>query len=64
MSIAYETLSGIVHNFDPNDALDNAMIDGIVLADQAAALDQLIPTCFATILGRKSWSSGRLDIVG
>jgi SAM-dependent methyltransferase len=53
MSIAYETLLGIVRNFNPNDPLDNILIDRIIEADKAATDDPLIPTCFATILGRK-----------
>lgn len=53
MSIAYETLLGIVRNFNPNDPLDNILIDHIIEADKAATDDPLIPTCFATILGRK-----------
>jgi 2-polyprenyl-3-methyl-5-hydroxy-6-metoxy-1,4-benzoquinol methylase len=53
MSIAYETLSGIVRNFNPNDPADNIMIDNIIAADMAATKDRLIPTCFATIVGRK-----------
>lgn len=53
MSIAYECLNGVVRNFDPNNVSDNFILEDLIYADKKAARDPRIPTCFATIIGRK-----------
>jgi 2-polyprenyl-3-methyl-5-hydroxy-6-metoxy-1,4-benzoquinol methylase len=52
MSLMYEVLLGIIHNFDPEDPRDDALLDLICLADEICADAKLVETCFACLLGR------------
>ncbi len=53
MSLMYEVLLGIIHNFDPEHARDDAMLDLICLADDLCEEGGLIEPCFACLLGRR-----------
>ncbi len=52
MELTYEVLLGIVHNFDPDDDGDNAMIDVMTELDRAAARDGIADRLFANIVAR------------
>jgi len=56
LSIAYELLSGIVRNFDPDNSIDNAEIDKIMEADFMASSNSDVPVCFGVLIGRKNMS--------
>jgi len=52
MELTYEVLLGIVHNFDPDDPGDNALIDMMTELDRAAARDRTADRLFANIVAR------------
>ncbi len=52
MELTYEVLLGIVHNFDPDDSGDNALIDALIELDRAAARDGAADRLFANIIAR------------
>ena len=52
MELTYEVLLGIVHNFDPDDAGDNALIDAMTELDRTAARDGIADRLFANIIAR------------
>ncbi|HEY0203996.1 MAG TPA: methyltransferase domain-containing protein [Acetobacteraceae bacterium] len=52
MELTYEVLLGIVHNFDPDDGGDNALIDAMTELDRAAARDGIADRLFANIVAR------------
>lgn len=53
LSIAYEVFSGIIRNFDPNNEIDNALIDMVMDMDSEAHKDRSVPVCFGVLVGRK-----------
>jgi ubiquinone/menaquinone biosynthesis C-methylase UbiE len=53
LSIAYEVFSGIIRNFDPSNALDNALIDMIMKIDSQALDENRVPVCFGVLIGKK-----------
>jgi len=53
MSLSFEVLLDIVHNFDPDDAGDNALIDGIVRMEQQAEQTGEAETLFACLVAHR-----------
>lgn len=53
MTLLYEVLLGIVHNFDPDDAQDNALIDLMLVADEMCSTYAAVEPCFACLVGRR-----------
>ena len=52
MELTYEVLLGIVHNFDPDDAADNALMDRLFELDRAAAGTRGVDQLFANLIAR------------
>jgi len=52
MELTYEVLLGIVHNFDPDNAGDNALMDLMLELDHAARQGGQASTLFANIVAR------------
>ena len=52
MSLSFEVLLDIVHNFDPGDDGDNALIDGIMRLEQEAERTGQAEPLFACLLAR------------
>lgn len=52
LSIAYEVLLGIVHNFVDDDPMDDALIDFIFAFDRLCGSVGLTPCCFAGLVAR------------
>ncbi len=52
MRLTYEVLLGIVHNFDPDSAADNALLDELIEMDRAAERGGGAAQLFATIVAR------------
>jgi len=52
MSLLYEVLIGIIHNFEPGDPNDDAFLDLIFEADRLAAQSKLVEPCFASLVAR------------
>ncbi len=52
MSLSFEVLLDIVHNFDPDDDGDNALIDGIMRLEQQAERSGEAETLFACLVAR------------
>lgn len=52
MSLSFEVLLDIVHNFDPDDDGDNALIDGIVRLEQEAERSGTAEPLFACLVAR------------
>jgi|GEM_PF-1861865 len=50
MVLSYEVLLGIIRNFDPADAEDNALLDHLMELDRAAERSGQIDTLFANIV--------------
>jgi ubiquinone/menaquinone biosynthesis C-methylase UbiE len=52
MSLLYEVFLGIVHNFDPDNEQDNALVDLMLVADEMCSANRVVEPCFACLLGR------------
>ena len=52
MSLSFEVLLDIVHNFDPDDAADNALIDGIMRLERQAERSGKAEPLFACLVAR------------
>lgn len=52
MALTYEVLLGLVHNFDPDDDADNALVDRLLELDRAAEADGRADTLFALLVAR------------
>jgi len=52
MSLSFEVLLDIAHNFDPDDAADNALIDGIMLMERQAERSGTAEPLFACLVAR------------
>lgn len=52
MSLSFEVLLEIIHNFDPDDASDNALIDGIIALEQQAERTGQAEPLFACLVAR------------
>ena len=52
MSLSFEVLLDIAHNFDPDDAADNALIDGIMRVEREAESAGEIEPLFACLVAR------------
>ena len=53
MTLLYEVLLGIVHNFDPENEFDNALLDLMLVADEMCSTYQTVEPCFACLVGRR-----------
>lgn len=53
MSLMYEVLLGIIHNFDAENPDDNAILDMVFLMEQLAMEAKLIEPCFASIVAHR-----------
>ena len=65
MSLSFEVLLEIIHNFDPDDHGDNALIDGIIALEQQAERSGQAEPLFACLVARHkgvpSWMSPSPD---
>lgn len=52
MSLTFQILLDIVHNFDPDDANDNALIDGLIALEHQAAASGASEPLFACLVAR------------
>ncbi len=52
MSLSFEVLLDLAHNFDPDDAADNALLDGIVRLERQAERTGAAETLFACLVAR------------
>lgn len=52
MTLVYDALRGLVHHFDPDDPADVALLDALLLADDAVERGGLVPACFACLVAR------------
>jgi hypothetical protein len=52
MSLMYEVLIGIIHNFSEDNPADDAILDLVFLADRLCAEARLVEPCFACLVAR------------
>ena len=52
MTLAFEVLQGIVHNFDPASDVDNALLDMLMTVDELCVDQVAVQPCYACLVAR------------